>query len=193
MRSQILLCAAAAAGAFAQSTTTLATSAAGTTATATVLIGTITGGLAGSIVSADGCATTYAFSCTDSAECGAAPSFSVTEGPTMYMFSYSTSTAGAKGTYAESCSLSGSSYAVCAATLSLSAQGTSTKTSTSTTLTGSQLHYGQFAITAGAEKLVRAGSCTQSGNAAAPTGVLEVYKVLVVPAAAAMVAAGALL
>ncbi|TKA75438.1 hypothetical protein B0A55_04883 [Friedmanniomyces simplex] len=120
--------------------------------------------------------------------------FLVTEGPTDYQISYATSTGGATGAYTESCSLSGSSYAVCVATLSLSADGTKTAVSTTATASGSQLHYGQFPITAGADKLASAtGSCMASGNAAVPTGVMEVYKVLVAPAAAALMAAGALL
>ncbi|KAK5715341.1 hypothetical protein LTR17_016775 [Elasticomyces elasticus] len=194
MWSQTTLLAACAVGALAQSTTTLAQVSSASTAMATVLIGTVTSGLEASVVDADACGgTTYAFTCTDSRECSAAPTFSLTEGPTHHQFSYATSTAGATGSYAESCSLSGSSYAVCVVTLSLSAPGTSTHTKTTVTASGTDLHYGQFPITAGAEKLATAtGSCTSSGNAAAPTGVQEVYKVLVAPAAAAVVLAGAL-
>ncbi len=108
------------------------------------------------------------------------------------MFSYTSSTGGAAAGVTQSCSLSGSSYAVCANTVSLSVDGTSTVTSATTTASGSQLQFAQVPITAGAN-LLATGSCKTSGSAAAPTNVMEVYKVLVVPAAAALVAAGALL
>lgn len=78
--------------------------------------------------------------------------------------------------------------------LSLSANGQSTVTKTTATLSGSSLVYGQFPITAGAEKLASAtGSCTATANAAVATGVRgvrEMVKVVVVPAAAVAMVAG---
>jgi hypothetical protein len=59
--------------------------------------------------------------------------------------------------------------------------------STTTVLSGTEMRYAQVAVTAGAAKLKDACT-TKSGNAAAPTGVVDVYKVLVVPAAAVMAA-----
>lgn len=50
------------------------------------------------------------------------------------------------------------------------------------------MNYYQVPITAGANKVNGLASCTSTGNAAAPTGVVEVFKVLVVPGAAAILA-----
>ncbi|KAK1055191.1 hypothetical protein LTR12_015401 [Friedmanniomyces endolithicus] len=195
MLSHAILFAGCAASAIAQSTTALPATSGNTMATATVLIGTLTTGLAASVVSASACGdTTYVFECTDTLACSDLPPFSATEGPTHFMFSYTSSTGGAAAGVTQSCSLSGSSYAVCANTFSLSVDGTSSVTSATTTASGSQLQFAQVPITAGANMLATAtGSCKTSGSAAAPTDVMEVYKVLVVPAAAALVAAGALM
>ncbi|KXL48836.1 hypothetical protein M433DRAFT_376628 [Acidomyces richmondensis BFW] len=194
MFRQVLLAAACAAGVLAKSTISAASINDSNTSSATILIGSLTTGFAASIVSADACDTTYQIVCTDSTVCnGYSITADVTEGPTSYQFNYATSTNGASGSYTESCSLRGSTYAVCSQSITLSADGTSTATSTTVTASGSDIHYGTFPITAGASKLASAtGSCKSSGNAAAPTGMAEVYKVLVAPAAAAAVL-GALL
>lgn len=100
---------------------------------------------------------------------------------------------GAVATFVQTCLLTGSTEAACSASIYASAQGSSTKTTTTTTLTGNELDFHQVPITAGAALLdstfAAAGTCTTSGNAAAPTGILEVYKVLVVPGAAALLGA----
>ncbi len=74
MLSLAILFAACAASAIAQSTTTLPATSANTTVTATVLIGTLTTGLAASVVSASACGdTTYVFECTDTLACSDLP------------------------------------------------------------------------------------------------------------------------
>ena len=90
----------------------------------------------------------------------------------------------------QSCSFAGKTEAVCAGTYSGSSAGFATTTSTTVTVTGV---IEQIPITAGASKLSGAGQCTATeDNAAAPTAISEVYKVLVVPVAAALLG-GALL
>jgi len=74
MLSHAILFAACAASAIAQSTTTPPASSGNTMATATVLIGTVTTGLAASVVSASACGdTTYVFECTDTLACSDIP------------------------------------------------------------------------------------------------------------------------
>jgi hypothetical protein len=139
----------------------------------------------------------------------------ITEGPTDFQYHSFTKTAGYTGVFSQSCSVSDSTYAVCVSSAKLTGTGTAGTTTTSvgapTTISGNQFIYGTFPITAGARKLANAtGSCTagsvltaanfvgsinsssSSGEAAvaAPTGMREVYKVFVVPAAA-MAAVGA--
>lgn len=69
MLSQALVLAACALGAVAQSTTTMASASAVNTATATLLVGSATTGLAASVIAADSCDTTYNLVCTDTAAC----------------------------------------------------------------------------------------------------------------------------
>ena len=89
-------------------------------------------------------------------------------------------------TLLETCSLISTS-AVCSWSVGVQIGGQHTATSSQTTYTKAN-HY-QVPITAGANKLPSSASCTNSPNAAAPTGLTDVYKVLVVPAA---ILAGAL-
>jgi len=71
----------------------------------------------------------------------------------------------------------------------LSGDGIKTSTAAVITASGTDVVYGTFPITAGGSKLASAtGSCTASGNAAVPSGVVEVYKVLVAPVAVAAMA-----
>ena len=84
MLSQTLFIAACVVGALAQSTTSAASQNADT-ATATVLIGSVTSGLAGSVVSAAPCGdTTYAFTCTDTDACSG---YALTVCPTQLLTS----------------------------------------------------------------------------------------------------------
>ncbi|KAK4555321.1 hypothetical protein LTR86_007618 [Recurvomyces mirabilis] len=185
------LCALSASAQLTTSRTASASTEAETTVTLLAL-GSVTSGLAGSVVAATPCGeTTYALTCTDTDVCdGYRLTFAATAGPTDYKITYDTSTAGATGSVAESCSLDGTTKAVCAATVSLSAGGKHTQTKTTSTLTGTQISYAQYPMTAGANLLASgSASCTVSSQAAAPTAALDVYKVLVVPAAAAAVAA----
>lgn len=115
-----------------------------------------------------------------------------TYGSDFYEVSSGISSDGAEVTVSASCSLAGTTSAVCVESISLSVDGKQTKTVTTGTLTGAQLPYQQVPITAGASKLAGAtGSCTVSGNAAAATGIREIYKVMVFPGAAALLAGAA--
>ena len=64
--------------------------------------------------------------------------------------------------------------------------------STVTTMSNHGVIFGQVPITAGAGKLMNLASCTQtstptsSSNAAAATAISEVYKLLIVPGAIAL-------
>ncbi|TKA32948.1 hypothetical protein B0A50_01174 [Salinomyces thailandicus] len=159
---------------------------------ATILAGTsaLTTGLVASVIGVDSCETTYQLICTDAEVCSStSQTITVTVGPTDFILASAVSTDGATGSGSESCSVdSAASSAVCRIGVSLSYDGTSTSTETTVTATGSQFVYGQYPITAGAEKLPSAtGACSSAtDNAAAPTGlaVRDVYKVLVAPAAA---------
>lgn len=98
-------------------------------------------------------------------------------------------TAGAEATLLEDCSLAGTTEAVCTASVSLSANGKHTAEQTVVTRTGSDVHYFDVPITAGASKLSNLAACTKSDNAApAATGAVDIIKVLVVPGAAALLA-----
>lgn len=81
---------------------------------------------------------------------------------------------------------------VCTASIKISAGDVSTSSSTVETLTKSDdFLYAPIPITAGADKLPAASaSCTSSDSGAMPTGITEVYKVIV-PVGAAVMAAGA--
>lgn len=89
----------------------------------------------------------------------------------------------------------GTTQATCTQSRSISDAGAGGAFSTviTKTFTGddyrSDVH--RATITAGGKQLTAAsGSCTKNGNAAAPTGLgSEVYKIIVVPAAAALAAA----
>ena len=106
----------------------------------------------------------------------------------MFEISSATQVNGAKATLVESCSLAGTTEAVCSASVYVSADGKHTASSTVSTASGSDF-YAQVPITAGASKISGLGQCTATaGSGAAPTGISEVYKVVVVPAAAALLA-----
>ncbi|KAI7253998.1 hypothetical protein KC343_g3872 [Hortaea werneckii] len=209
--------AACAVATFAQNTTSASMTSNSTTPTASILVAetAYTTGFAASVVDVDACDTTYQIVCTDTYLCsGYALTMSITEGGGVYEASYETSAQGAGGKLYQTCSLgSASSVADCEVTLSLSAGGEQTAATTEEVRTGREVIWAQYPITAGTGKLTAAtGSCTasqnaasgNSGNAASSTATLDsaamatgfavkdVYKVLVVPAAAAA-AAGALI
>lgn len=70
------------------------------------------------------------------------------------------------GSVAENCELQGTTEAACTATISLSVDGTSTSTSTEATLSGTDYHRFDVAITGGAEKTAAAtGECRASSGA----------------------------
>lgn len=120
----------------------------------------------------------------------------VTQGPTAYEVLYSTSTLGGEVTLSQSCDLKGptssASEMVCTASLMVSLEGTSTASKTTETLTRSdEFNYAQIPITAGASNLPSgSATCTSSDSGAAPTGITEIYKV-VVPVGAAIMAGAA--
>ncbi|RMY81921.1 hypothetical protein D0862_12188 [Hortaea werneckii] len=220
MRSKSLFAfAACAVATFAQNTTSASNRSNSTTPTASILVAesAYTTGFAASVVDVDACDTTYQVVCTDRYLCsGYALTMSITEGGGIYEASYETSAGGAGGELYQTCSLgSASSVADCEVTLSLSAGGEETATTTEEVRTGREVIWAQYPITAGAGKLTAAtGSCTASRNTGLVTAasgspasstvasnngavangfaVKDVYKVLVVPAAAAA-AAGALI
>ncbi|GIZ42188.1 hypothetical protein CKM354_000546600 [Cercospora kikuchii] len=186
--------------------TTSGPSAADAETTITALFGSLTSGFAGSVISANGCDTTLALACTDSAIalCEEIPDLTatVTIGPTAYEFVYATSIYGGKGTIAQSCDLDGPSgsftAATCTASVYASVGGQETATSTVSTITDTaEFTYAQIPITAGASNLPSAGAtcdaAESSDSAAAPTGMVELYKILVPVGAAVVAGAGAML
>lgn len=95
----------------------------------------------------------------------------------------------------ESCDLTPSSMAVCSVLVSGSVEDAGkTKTKDTVTYEGAEAtqKWYQVPITAGAEKLPAAGAtCTADGNAAMATAAVDLYKVVVVPGAAALLAGAA--
>ncbi|KAH8803346.1 hypothetical protein F5884DRAFT_903908 [Xylogone sp. PMI_703] len=129
-------------------------------------------GYQASIVSACGDATVYAVQCTSGpasaspSTCGpAAPTLTLTEGPSVYIAS-SVSLIESNGetvtaTIAESCALKGTTAANCKAAVTLSAQGQETSSTTALTISGTNYHRFDVPITAGAAKTATAtGKCT---------------------------------
>jgi hypothetical protein len=115
------------------------------------------------------------------------PQILATYGPNSYEVSTEATQDGTAVTLLETCSLTSNTEAVCSFSVGVSIGGQRTATASTTTLT--HINHYQIPITAGASKLPSTVSCTNSPNAAAPTGITDVYKVLVVPAA---ILAGAL-
>jgi hypothetical protein len=173
-----------------------------------------------SVVAANACDTTYALVCTGGdydglyGETTCDPSLTVsspklldnrfftnlvqvsaTYGPAYFEVSTATSISGSEATIVVSCSLDGTVSAVCANTLKANGGGDNINTQETTTLTDIAQFQFQVPVTAGASKLSGLPSCTQTPNAApAVTGAVDIYKVLVAPGAAALLAgAGALL
>lgn len=93
-------------------------------------------------------------------------------------------------THWNTCSLDGTTKAVCSISVATGNTDDSTTVSSVRTYTGSEVVYGQVAITAGALKLQNLAACTatSSGFASAATGMGQLYKVVVVPGAAALLA-----
>lgn len=99
----------------------------------------------------------------------------VTEGPSTYIVETTTSSEIAGETIAvavgESCALEGTTLAACTATYSVSADGTATSDVTTQTLTGTDYHRFDVAITAGADKTASAtGSCNAGGKSSGASG-----------------------
>ncbi|EMC90828.1 hypothetical protein BAUCODRAFT_152830 [Baudoinia panamericana UAMH 10762] len=173
---------------------------------------TVTSAMAGSVVAADACETTYAFRCTDIAGCnGLSVSVTATIGPSNVEMALTTTTAGIVIVGWQSCSFSGSNHAVCAYSDTINNAMTTTRTAGVSTITGaSSVWVGTVSITAGASKIAAVtGTCSQTpspgtaqggsqvssqtSRAAAPaaTAAVGLVKVLVAPVAAvAMAAAG---
>ncbi|KAK3721782.1 hypothetical protein LTR37_002947 [Vermiconidia calcicola] len=198
MLTQILLLASLALGAFAQSSSAVA---AQTNLNLFIDAGTDQNFI-GSVMAADCGATTYALACTEgdygsgilSSTCDPSATVRATYGPSYFGISTEAETAGIRATLVQTCSLDGTTLAVCSASIGASADGMSTSGTTTITRSGTDVHYFQVPITAGANKLPGSASCTSTastGAAAAATGIVDVYKVLVVPAAALLAGAGA--
>lgn len=219
MRSAVISTAAFALGAFAQSSSTTSMSSGSDNTASATLWGDASAvtdmpGLDGvdidyklNVVDADNCKTTYNL-------IGSAPQLGLDEAQTVsghcyidlashtnlnkitivqgksdYDVKYGLSTAGNVISLTETCQFSGTTQASCSNSVTLSLKDlTSTATSGTTTVT--DLMSTVIPIATGGEKLASAtGTCTSPGNAAAATGVADVYKVVVVPAAAAIAAA----
>ncbi|KIM96187.1 hypothetical protein OIDMADRAFT_183587 [Oidiodendron maius Zn] len=129
---------------------------------------------AASIVTAFTDATVYAIRCTSgpalvgSSTCGPnAVVVTVTEGPSIYMGGISTQidTLGVQGvaTGSESCALQGTTAADCHASVYISAEGQSTSTAIESTLTGTDYHRFNVAITGGATKTASPSGSYKSG------------------------------
>ncbi|KAI0469976.1 hypothetical protein GGR56DRAFT_156149 [Xylariaceae sp. FL0804] len=171
--------------------------------TASLFIGGVVAGehFAASVVGV-GCGhTTYVIACTageyvgangQETNCNPAHNASATYSGDFFEISSATDISGTKVTLVESCSLTGSTEAACTTSYGATAGNTKTKTSYSTTYTGdvASNKFFQVPLTAGVAALSTTTSCTDSG--AMPTGVIDVYKVLVAPAAAAAILGGAL-
>lgn len=94
----------------------------------------------------------------------------------------------------EVCTLNPTTSASCSLSLDMSASGEKTKTTSTYSFEGAEAEaqYFQVPITGGADKLRMAPTtCVSADNAAAPTRAARLYKVVVVPGAAALLAAGA--
>ncbi|KAK4101263.1 hypothetical protein N658DRAFT_426032 [Parathielavia hyrcaniae] len=137
---------------------------------------------AASIVNVCGDQTTYALQCTGghryySDTCNAnGPIMTVTGGPSIYGFSTTiTSRTGGydiSATAQESCDLQGTTVAVCSATLAGEVDGTTTAVSDTLTLSGTNYHRYDVAITGGAEKTANpAAECTPGGSGASTKAV----------------------
>ncbi|KAK4239961.1 hypothetical protein C8A03DRAFT_13685 [Achaetomium macrosporum] len=142
---------------------------------------------AASIVSACNDQTVYALQCTSargdvvgSRTCGAAaPTLTVTGGPSVYMVNYVTETSAfghdAELTISESCALTGTTEANCVVSVAIEVDDTSTATSTSMVLSGTDYHRYQVAITGGAEKTASAtGACKPNAGAETNPDVVRV-------------------
>ncbi|KAK3713753.1 hypothetical protein LTR37_008239 [Vermiconidia calcicola] len=195
MLTQLFLLASLALGAFAQSSSAVAAQ-----TNANLFIDADTDqNFIGSVIAADCSATTYALVCPEgdygsgilSSTCDPSATVRATYGPNYFGISTEAETAGIRATLVETCSLDGTTMAVCSASIGASADGQSTSGTTTITRSGTDVHYFQVPITAGPNKLPGSASCTSTGAAAAATGTVDVYKVLVVPAAALLAGAGA--
>ncbi|AEO69065.1 0d6956e4-4939-419c-9fc6-a41f88a069f6 [Thermothielavioides terrestris] len=144
------------------------------------------GSYVASIVNACSDRTVYAIQCTSAGNalgreiCGpAAPTVTVTEGPSQFIASYVTETGtlghDAKLTISESCRLKGTTEADCVAAATIEIDGSATGSSSSTVLTGSHVHFYNVPITAGAEKTASAtGACTPNAAAGSSLSVVKV-------------------
>jgi len=157
-----------------------------------------------SVVTANACSTVLAVSCEDeevgemicaNAMSAGVGTVTVTAHPYGLEIAETVTTLGAVVTLSLKCSYLGASPTytaeACSASLGFSADGQSSSTTAVTTTTTMITPY-PVVITAGAQNLPTGSqSCTSTPNAAMPTAVVQVYKVLV-PVGAA-VAAGAVL
>lgn len=134
---------------------------------------------AASIVCAGATETIYAIQCTDegrvdvgSETCGPNGNvITLTAGPSTYVVATATATEiegyEVTGSVAESCALLGTTAADCTATVSVSVDGTSTALKTTVTLSGTDYHRFDVAITGGAEKTAApTGECGASTSGA---------------------------
>lgn len=171
---------------------------------------------AGAVIAADPCMTTYRLGCTagfgnTEGFCFPSPwtvclrqtfrafysadgfaKMQVTYGPGTWIFSSQTSQtwygANETTTFIQACGLQGTTKAFCSATNIFETSGSKSGWSATTTLSGDEVVFGPVAITAGVVKLSGANtaSCTLANSAAAATAITEVYKLMIIPGAIAL-------
>jgi len=179
------LCALTALSVLAQDATTTAAAAMSSTNATLPFFNSVTSGMAGSVVAVSGCDTTYQMSCTDAA-CSSDfdVTLTATINPSAYQYALSGTLNGVSVTGTQSCSLKGTKKAHCTEVVT-SYHSNSAHTTALTK--GYGINQGKVLMTAGIDKLASATACTVASQAAAAaTPLVDVYKVLVVPAAAVL-------
>lgn len=92
----------------------------------------------------------------------------------------------------QSCSLDDTTKAVCSITTAVELSGKASTVSQVATFTGTDVIYGQVPIVGGVKQLqaseLAACTITSTGGASVATGFSQVYKIVVIPGAAALLA-----
>ncbi|KAL9533173.1 hypothetical protein SMMN14_03161 [Sphaerulina musiva] len=179
-----------------------------TTTTVGLLLGTLTQGFSGTVVSAAPCETILALTCSGQELCpDEAVTLTATARPTEYIFNFQNSVSDSQGgekgqaSVSQSCSMENYNTAVCNLYESISFDGKSSTARRQTTLSGGDLVYAQVPITGGVGRLATVtGSCSTATAFPSPTGTVEgaaratsVREVIKVVVPIGMVVAGALL
>ncbi|KAK4553322.1 hypothetical protein LTR86_009622 [Recurvomyces mirabilis] len=145
--------------------------------------------LAASIIAADACQTTMALQCADASACpGLTGTIMATGGPNWYEHNFTTLTNNQATPISESCTFI-AGQATCKDIFQYSLSGATASANTTTaTMTYSN---GTIRVTGGQDKIQAVmGSCTSTHSGARATPAVQVYKVLVIPAAALVAVIG---